>query len=103
MSDITVKVTAPDGLPAPTLSLSFKPETAEQFEAIVDACGGALEFKIGYGGDSVYTHLADKTYVHVEPPKDAQPVRPVKNPFIAAFERRQREAKEFRDRLEAAA
>jgi hypothetical protein len=84
-SQISVRVDAPEGLPEPHVTLGYRPATADEFERIVEACGGPVEFKVGYGGDFVYVLRDDGTYIHVQAPKDAELAKPAAHPFIAAF------------------
>jgi hypothetical protein len=87
-SRISVSVDAPEGLPEPHVTLGYRPATADEFERIVDACGGPAEFKVGYGGDAVYVLRDDGTYIRVQAPKDVEPAKPAAHPFITAFDER---------------
>lgn len=84
-SRISVRVDAPEGLPEPHVTIRYRPATADEFERIVEACGGPAEFEVGYSGDAVYVLCDDGTYIYVDAPKDAEPPRPAPHPFIAAF------------------
>jgi hypothetical protein len=87
-SQISVRVDAPEGLPTPWVTLSYEPATTDEFERIVEACGGPGAFRLGYGRDSVGVVRDDGIYIHVEAPKDAALPKPDPHPFIAAFAER---------------
>lgn len=91
MSEITVAVSAPKSIPAPSVVLTFRPATVDEFDAIVEACGGVLTF--GRLNDFVYGRIGE-AQVHVNFPSELAPL-PVDTPsarFGLDFDRRRDEA-----------
>jgi hypothetical protein len=89
VSSISVHVDAPEGLPKPFVSLSYKPATTDEFEQLVEALGGPSAFRLSYNGSGAFVMFDDgTTLVHVEAPTDAEPAKPARHPFMQAFEQR---------------
>lgn len=86
---ITVEVTAPDGLPALKASLFAHPETAEEFDAVVDAMGGPAAFRYYRDSNFATADLNDGGSLYLYQPKSADAeVRVTRYPFLAEFAER---------------
>lgn len=81
LSRVVVRVQVPAGCPQPKVTATFEPDTVEEFEAIVDACGGAAMFT--GCADFAFAEV-DGGRVHLQRPKDREPVV-VRDPFMQAF------------------
>jgi hypothetical protein len=80
-SRVVASVQVPDGCPTPKVSVSFEPKTVLEFEAVVDACGGAAKFSTCM--DFAFADV-EGGRVHLHRPKDREPVV-VLDPFMQAF------------------
>jgi hypothetical protein len=97
---ISVHVDAPEGLPPHSVTVIYKPATADEFERIVEAAGGPLAFRAL--GDFAYATLDGGVTIHLFEPKDAAPPAPAPHPFMQAFAERIGECRAFKEKLEAA-
>lgn len=103
MSQISVTVDGPEGLPEPRVTLRYTPATAREFDALVEAFGGPSEFSVC--GDFVYStpdHVGPDAplSVHIHEPADAEPPKPAPHPFLETFLSRIHEARDARERVE---
>lgn len=83
MNQIEIKASIPEELPSPKIIVAFRPQTSDEFEAIVAALGGSAA---GFSVHSNYAsiRLSDAVTVHIDEPKDApRAVGPT--PFMVAF------------------
>lgn len=98
---ITVTVDTPPGLSKARVTVAFEPETVEEFDAIVEATGGAHKYRV-YGGDMAFGTLAGGVAVHLHMPRMVQPA-PVPEPpsFMREFAKRGDEARDFIQTLES--
>ena len=74
----------PDGATVGVI-LTAKPKTTAEFEAIVEAAGGAGQFKVGFHANYLCADLDDGVWLQVEPPADAAIPAPKGHPFIREF------------------
>lgn len=90
-----VALIIPDGLPEPTVTVSFRPGTHEEFEAVVDGYGGPGAFEDC--GTFAFVHVSEMQTVHLHPPKN-RPQVPLRDPFMVAFAQRIGDAKAAEER-----
>lgn len=83
-NQIKVHVDAPAGLPSAYVTLAYHPLTTAEFEAVVEAAGGAAEFRIGASADNLVQDI-DRGYLFVYSPKDVTRPRPTTDPFLAQY------------------
>jgi hypothetical protein len=89
-SRVVASVEVPAGCPRPKTVLMFEPETAVEFDAVVEACGGPAEFSVI--GGFAYVRLDETTMAHLYRPAGAV-LAPVHDPFMAEFDERCRAAR----------
>lgn len=95
---ITFTLDLPTGLVQPGVDLVFRPATVEEFNAIVDAAGGAHKFRAC--GTFAFADITGAT-VRVHQPEEVKP-RLVPEPpsFMREFAKRSDEARDFIQTLE---
>lgn len=99
---ITVQVTAPDGMLTPQIiSVTYEPETVDQFERVIAGFGGATFFRVI--DTFAYARLPGAVSVFVHQPRELEPAKPEPTTFMREFQERIKGAKAFKARLEAAA
>lgn len=85
-SRVVVSVQVPDGCVAPfKASVAFSPETAEEFEQVVEACGGPAAFT---PVSNFVFAVVDGGMVHLQRPRAVAELRPIRDPFMDEFDKR---------------
>lgn len=93
---ISVKAEIPEGLPKASVNVFFDPVTADEHEAVVQACGGPGAFRIDYGTGTAWAYLDGFAVCLRSPMRIEQPVPP-EAAFVSEFRERAQHARDLAD------